>query len=382
MSMVAAARLDKRVRNEARALLREARHGLLRTRATVPWKPELEACVTAVDAALVAGRLGEVRDRMVTLDALLDEHLPAARKSTIREYADSIGIAVVIALLLRAFVIEAFKIPSSSMIPTLEIGDHIFVNKFIYGIRIPYTTVKFAEFRKPARGEVIVFMNPCTPDKDFIKRVIGVAGDTVEVRCNQLYVNARPVKAEVLARPVSEAGGAGCQYWDFDDGSGRWDQRTCSLYRETLDGKHFTTLHGEERPDDDADRIAGGDQGHYWSYDDAHDFPVVSEHERGRPPQLPSCPSDTRHDTPGALGRIERTVPLGEQPATPCAPQVHYVVPADTVFVMGDNRQNSSDSRVWGPVPLENIKGKALFIWYSKSAVAGIRWDRMGDIVQ
>jgi signal peptidase I len=379
--MIAAAKLDKRVRKEARALVREARQGLFRTRSTVPWRGELEGCADAVEAALAAGRLGEVRDRMVTLDALLDEHLPAARKSTVREYADSIGIAVVIALLLRAFVIEAFKIPSSSMIPTLEIGDHIFVNKFLYGVRIPYTTVKFGEFRSPRRGEVIVFMNPCWPEKDFIKRVVGVAGDTVEVRCNLLYVNGKPVTAELVAPPPGGDDAQGCRYWDYDDGSHEWDERSCSLYREQLGGTTFQTLHGPERPGDDADRLAAGDRGPYWKYDDTHDFPLIGEHERGRLPPVPACPSDRRHQTPGALGQIVRTLPVGQPPVTPCAPQVHYVVPAGNVFVMGDNRQNSSDSRIWGPVPLDNIKGKALFIWYSKSDIDGIRWDRMGDIV-
>ncbi|MCA9679815.1 MAG: signal peptidase I [Kofleriaceae bacterium] len=387
--MQAAAKLDKRVKKEATALIREARFGLLKLREAPPWKAEVEHTVAAVDAAIVAGRLGEVRDRIVELDALLDEHLPAARKSTVREYADSIGIAILIALLLRAFVIEAFKIPSSSMIPSLEIGDHIFVNKFLYGIRIPYTTIKFAEWRKPHRGEVIVFMNPCTPEKDFIKRVVGVAGDTVEVRCNILYVNDQPVKSKVvLERPTSTR--AGCQYWDYDEMTGEWSQRVCSKYEEQLGGRTFHTLHGTERPDEDRERLAEGDRGSYYQWRDGHDFPELAEpgQERLHPPQVPSCGSrDYRHAQGElALGRIERRadLPVGQPPETPCAPQVHYVVPPGNVFVMGDNRQNSSDSRVWGPVPLDNIKGKAMFIWYSQAdpAEVGIRWERMGKLVE
>src|ERR1700759_2247167 len=96
---------------------------------------------------------------------------------------------VATALALRAFVVEAFKIPSSSMYPTLEINDHIFVNKFIYGVRIPWTTTKLFALRGPPRGEVIVFIYPCDPDRDYIKRVVATAGQTVETRCGVLYVD-------------------------------------------------------------------------------------------------------------------------------------------------------------------------------------------------
>src|SRR5688500_17029449 len=106
----------------------------------------------ALHQALVEDDGARIRKELLALDELTDEHLSFARKSTVREYGESIGIAVLIALFLRAFVIEAFKIPSGSMIPTLEIGDHIFVNKFIYGVRIPYTRTKFFDFRQPRRG--------------------------------------------------------------------------------------------------------------------------------------------------------------------------------------------------------------------------------------
>src|SRR5262249_20874197 len=103
---------------------------------------------------------------------------------------ESIGIAILIALLLRAFVVEAFKIPSSSMVHTLEIGDHIFVNKFLYGVHVPFTDKKLFSLRAPRRGDVIVFINPCD-QRDFIKRIVATAGDTVEVRCNILYINGK-----------------------------------------------------------------------------------------------------------------------------------------------------------------------------------------------
>jgi signal peptidase I len=269
------------------------------------------------------------------------------------------------------------------MIPTMEIGDHIFVNKFLYGIRIPYTRTKFLEIRKPRPGEVIVFMNPCTPEKDFIKRVIATAGDTVEVRCNILYVNG-----EALPNKLVEEH---CTYDDYDEGPpARWSRPRCSRYAEQHAGQIYSTLHGYDRPAHDRDRQAAEDRGEpvvYWdeTVGDAHDFPQLDEPPTNRVtrPVLPSCGlSDPRHaDGDKALGKIESSLAKGEAPKHACDPQVHYVVPPDTVFVMGDNRQNSSDSRVWGPVPLENIKGKALFIWWSSSDVTGVRWSRLGAIV-
>jgi signal peptidase I len=376
-----ASRLDRRVRREAVLLIREARDGLHRVRdLPAGVRAEITAGIDRVNTALAAGRIPQVKDEIVALDALVGEHLPAARKSTIREYTESIAIAVIIALLLRAFVVEAFKIPSSSMIPTMEIGDHIFVNKFLYGVRIPYTRTKFLEIRKPRRGEVIVFMNPCTPEKDFIKRVVAVAGDTVEVRCNILYVNGEAVPHELVeeARP----GGTGCVYDDYDDLGRTWSKPECSRYREVHGGSSYMTLHGEERPGDDRERAAQGAPATYWDWKDGHDFPVLESPPTSRlvRPPLPSCGlDDPRHSKGEAgLGKIVRTT---REPPSACAPQVHYVVPADSVFVMGDNRQNSSDSRTWGPVPLDNIKGKALFIWWSDSEVSGVRWRRMGSLV-
>src|SRR4051812_23458807 len=149
---------------------------------------DLGQVTTEVEDGLAKEDLARVRRALPALDSLVDELIKRPPKSTTRDYVESIGAAVLIALALRAFVIEAFKIPSSSMYPTLEIGDHIFVNKFIYGVRIPWTNTKLFELRGPARGEVIVFMQPCEPDRDYIKRVVALAGDTVEVRCNVVYV--------------------------------------------------------------------------------------------------------------------------------------------------------------------------------------------------
>src|ERR671918_455356 len=115
-------------------------------------------------------------------------------KSTFREYAEAIGVALLLALFIRSFIVQAFKIPSGSMLPTLQIGDHILVNKFLYGFRLPYpidTTVW--EWGQPQRGDVIVFVYPKDRTKDFIKRVVAVAGDTVEVRHKAVYLNGSKV---------------------------------------------------------------------------------------------------------------------------------------------------------------------------------------------
>ena len=110
-----------------------------------------------------------------------------------RENIEAILVAVLIALFIRTFVVQAFKIPSGSMKPTLQIGDHILVNKFIYGIKIPYLNKTIIPIKTPQRGDIIVFKYPVDPNKDFIKRVIGISGDVVECRNKKLYVNNKPL---------------------------------------------------------------------------------------------------------------------------------------------------------------------------------------------
>ncbi|MFQ5950223.1 MAG: signal peptidase I, partial [Nitrospiria bacterium] len=110
-------------------------------------------------------------------------------KSTFREYVETFVIAVILALFIRTFVVQAFKIPSGSMIPTLSIGDHILVNKFMYGVRLPFTDIVMIPIQKPERGDIIVFRFPKNEEKDFIKRVIGIPGDTIEIEDKALYLN-------------------------------------------------------------------------------------------------------------------------------------------------------------------------------------------------
>ena len=114
------------------------------------------------------------------------------KKSTVREYAEAIIIALVLALFIRTFIVQAFKIPSGSMLPTLQIGDHILVNKFIYGIKIPFSGRVLIPIDNPEPGDIVVFKYPRDPKLDYIKRVIAVAGDTVEERDKKIYVNGKP----------------------------------------------------------------------------------------------------------------------------------------------------------------------------------------------
>ncbi|BEH10742.1 MULTISPECIES: signal peptidase I [Geobacter] len=117
---------------------------------------------------------------------------PVKKKHIVREYAESIIIAVILALIIRTFVVQAFKIPSGSMEDTLAIGDHILVSKFIYGTKIPFVDGRYLKIRDPKRGDVIVFEYPEDPSKDFIKRVIGLPGDTIQVVQKQVFINGKP----------------------------------------------------------------------------------------------------------------------------------------------------------------------------------------------
>jgi signal peptidase I len=322
--------LDFRARKEARHLVHEARAALALKRGLRGKGGDLEAVTSSMEAALKADERARVKRALPVLDALVDELIRRPTKSTLRDYVESIGAAILIALALRAFVIEAFKIPSSSMYPTLEIGDHIFVNKFIYGVRIPWTTTKLFELRGPHRGEVVVFIYPCDPDRDYIKRVIATAGDTVETRCGVLYVNGVAIPDTYVDQET---------YRDYDEDHERWQDTltTVARYHEATPG-HPHDVFGSPNRDEETS---------------VRNFPSSAQY-------MPSCGKQT--SPPQVFGRVEPDATKLDS----CGKEGwHYVVPPGHIFAMGDNRDNSNDSRVWGSVPLENVKGKALFIWLS-----------------
>jgi signal peptidase I len=210
------------------------------------------------------------------------------------EYSVSFFPVILIVFVLRSFLVEPFKIPSSSMVPTLLVGDFILVNKFTYGIRLPVINRKIIELGSPQRGDVMVFRYPEDRSLDYIKRVVGLPGDRVEYRDKRLSINGTPV-------PMQQA----------EDYLSRERMQFSKRYVERLNGTKYEIL-----VEDDAPALIPP----------LRAFPFAN-----------NCNYNMRE--------LACTVPRG-----------HY-------FVMGDNRDNSSDSRVWGFVPDENIVGRAFFIW-------------------
>src|SRR5579871_546944 len=193
----------RNARTEGRHLVKEAARILKRKSYRIPAgvATEIKAEIQSVETALGGDDLDGLRKAIAGLDDAMDKHLAFARKSTVREYSESIGVAVAVALLLRAFVVEAFQIPSGSMIPTLEVGDHIFVSKFSYGLSIPFTNTKVVSLGEPKRGDIIVFKYPLDESTDYIKRVVGLPGDVIEMRQEELYINGHPIPRERVPRP-------------------------------------------------------------------------------------------------------------------------------------------------------------------------------------
>ncbi|MBQ3058922.1 MAG: signal peptidase I [Desulfovibrio sp.] len=196
------------------------------------------------------------------------------RKPLWREYGEALLIALVLAFFIRTFVVQSFKIPSESMLQTLQVGDYLLATKFTYGLRVPFTSYYFYEGRQPERGDIIIFEYPKDPSVDFIKRVVGLPGDVIEVRNKQFYRNGEPVSESYV---------------------------------------QFTDPHRQEAVRDNYGPV---------------------------------------------------TVPPGKY------------------FVMGDNRDNSMDSRFWGFVDKDAIRAKAWRIYWSWGGFDDIRWDRLGKLLQ
>jgi signal peptidase I len=213
-------------------------------------------------------------------ERLPTEETTSRRKSLVREYGEAIVIAIVLALVIRTLVVQAFTIPSGSMMDTLLVGDYILVNKFLYGAEMPFTDWRMPGLRDPARGDIIVFRYPQDEKRDFIKRIVGTPGDRILIRGHDVFVNG---------------------------------QRFAEAYV-----KHTALL-------------------------SQHSGPLYCSYAYG------------------------------------CEPTV---VPAHSYFVMGDNRDNSQDSRYWGFVRRDKIKGKAFLIYWSWDGDRHwLRWWRLGKYI-
>ena len=237
------------------------------------------------------------------------------KKGIIREYTEAIVVALIAALILRALVIQAFRIPTGSMKDTLLIGDFLLVNKFIYGVRTPsrfplinkeIPHVRLPAFKKPKRGEIIVFKYPLDERLDYIKRCIAVAGDTLEIKDGDVYINSR-------AEGTKEFIG---RKYDPEDG-----HYVLEYLMKSSEGKKYTIRH-------------------YDKYNNLDNYGPI-------------------------------------------------VVPEGHLFMMGDNRDNSQDSRWWGTLPLDNVVGQAMIIYFSwdkrvalHKIFKKIRWQRIGDIIR
>jgi len=218
-----------------------------------------------------------------------------SKEPIVLEYAKFLFPVVLIVFLLRGFIAEPFRIPSGSMLPTLEVGDFILVNKFAYGVRVPVWNQKIFGSSTPERGDVVVFRYPEDPSIDYIKRIIGVPGDEVAYYNKVIYINGKEM-------PQSEMG----KYQQ--DGS--YVQYT--RYTENLKAVTHDVLK--------TNNVGAGD------------FVIK--------------------------------------------------VPANRYFAMGDNRDNSRDSRVWGFVPDENLVGEAFLIWMNWSSEGGLKWKRLGSVIE
>ena len=302
-----AIRSSRKLMRSVRAIIRRKRSFLAPREAD-----QAEVRIVACEEAIERGALHEIRTSRKALKIFFDDNLRSYGKSAVRQNVEAILVAVALALAIRAFVLQPFKIPSGSMLPTLLVGDHILINKFVYGTRIPLTDKIFFPFSAIDRGDVVVFKlgehNNTTglsmPGKGafYIKRTVGIAGDEIDIRGRDVLINGREV-AQVYAG-------------DYEYASQKFFS-VADRYEQSLSGKNFSVIYKKGNSSTASGKLS---------------FPLV--------------------------------------------------VPKGRIFVMGDNRDNSYDSRFWGFVPVENVYGRAFMIHWSwnlsnPGLLNKVRWRRI-----
>lgn len=301
---------EYKVRKKARQVYSETKNLYEKNKSKV--QPEVAGLIKEklgkAEFAIRNGNVSEIKLKTEELERINKEHLSKFGKSKLRQNVEALLFAVVLALLIRTFIVQPFKIPSGSMIPTLLVGDHLLVSKFMYGTKIPFSDKVVLPLRGIKHGDVIVFRYPNSehdPSKNglhYIKRVVGLPGDKIDVDGRNLVINGKEV-------PLTYVG----DYYDERFGT-KYDE-----YREDLLGKKHIVIY-----------------------------------ENGR-----------------------EYTPRGNLPV---------VVPPGHLFVMGDNRDNSQDSRFWGFVPIHDIEGEAFIKHWSWDFDSNdlwhkVRWNRIFSLI-
>lgn len=304
-----------RLKRKSRKLIKSSRKILSSKRDFIEPKivKSVEDRISELENSMNSNDYASINDKYESLKKIYEEQLSGLGKSKLRQNVEAIFLALLLALFVRTFIVQPFKIPSGSMIPTLLIGDHLLVNKFAYGTRVPFTDTVILPFDDIRRGDIVVFKFPDgsekgpTPGVHYIKRIVAVEGDELDIRGNELYINGERVEREYAGT------------YEYDD-NGKIVSH--DMYTEALSERNFNVIYR----------------------------------------------NGSRLTTKGNL-RFPVTIDEG-----------HY-------FALGDNRDNSWDSRFWGFVPEEYIAGRAFLIHWSwdlsnPNIFRIVRWDRLFSTIE